>query len=135
MKTKIDIKRAILERNYTIKTFADKLGMTAVNLRENIVKGNPTIKKLEQVADALNCDITDLFYPLEEEVVEHNDSPTAPMGLFTGLSASGDHTSPLPNDDHAIKLPPAQDIMPVTTFCPHCGKRVRVGVVLLPEED
>ena len=27
------------------------------------------------------------------------------------------------------------DIMRAETFCPHCGKKVRVGVVLLPEEE
>lgn len=28
----------------------------------------------------------------------------------------------------------AQAIIQTATFCPHCGKKVRVGVVLLPEE-
>lgn len=144
MRTKIDIKRAILERSYTVKTFAEKLGMTPVNLRENIIKGNPTVKKLEQVAEALGCDITDLFYPLEEETAQQgvdkeevsttsasasNDSPnqTPQADLFSPQS-------PADIDEHIIKAPASQDVMPVTTFCPHCGKKVRVGVVLLPEE-
>ena len=27
-----------------------------------------------------------------------------------------------------------QTAIQTSTFCPHCGKKVRVGVVLLPEE-
>lgn len=29
---------------------------------------------------------------------------------------------------------PANGMIQTSTFCPHCGKKVRVGVVLLPEE-
>ena len=145
----IDIKRALTEHNMTQVQLGEKMGVAPQSLT-SVIKGNPTVKKLEDVAIAIGCDIIDLFFDDTEGIeekkmlngetnlpdpLEQRDSPTAPMGLFTGLSASGDHTSPLPSDDHAIKLPPAQDIMPVTTFCPHCGKRVRVGVVLLPEED
>ena len=110
----LDIKRAIVERNYTVKTFAEKLGMSVVNLRENIIKGNPTIKKLEQVANALNCDVTDLFYSSEDS-------------LTTLDLSSQDSSSP------TIKQPDTNSVIETITFCPHCGNRVRVGVMLLPE--
>ena len=39
MRTKIDVRRAIIERGYKIPAFAEKCGMTPVNLRKNIIKG------------------------------------------------------------------------------------------------
>ena len=48
MRTKIDVRRAIIERGYKIPAFAKKCGMTPVNLRSNIINGNPTVKKLSE---------------------------------------------------------------------------------------
>lgn len=106
MKTKIDIKRAIVERDFTVKTFAEKLGMSAVNLRENIIKGNPTIKKLEQVANALGCDVTELFYPIENTSEQHNDILGEPIA-----------------DTKEYEIP--QDARQVLS-CPNCGTRFLV---------
>lgn len=97
MRTKIDIRRAIKERGYTITSFCQKFDLKTQNIIQNYIKGNPTIKRLEELCEKLDCDITDLFYPI------------------------GD-----PSD--------AQHTINTTAFCPHCGAKVRVGVMLLPEE-
>ena len=106
MKTKIDIKRAIAERNYTVRTFAEKLGMSVVNLRENIIKGNPTIKKLEQVANALDCDVTELFYPIENTSEHHDNILSEPM--------TESKEKEVPQD--------AREVL----CCPNCGTRFLV---------
>lgn len=67
MKTKIDVRRAITERGYTITSFAEKSGMSPQNIIQNIINGNPTIKKLEELCEKLECDITDLFYCVDNE--------------------------------------------------------------------
>ena len=122
MKTKIDIRRAIVERGYKIPAFAEKCGMTPVNLRENIIKGNPTVKKLSEICEVLKCDITDLFYTVEEI-----DAPNANTSVITNPSSE--------TEAHGNKMPVNEKTEIVTTaFCPHCGAKVRVGVVLLPEE-
>ena len=122
MKTKIDVRRAIIERGYKIPAFAEKCGMTPVNLRENIIKGNPTVKKLSEICEVLNCDITDLFYPVEESNASN----------FT-TSAISSHSSEPEVHGNKISGTEKSEIV-TTTFCPHCGAKVRVGVVLLPEE-
>ena len=122
MQTKIDIRRAIIERGYKIPAFAEKCGMTPVNLRENIIKGNPTVKKLSEICEVLNCDITDLFYPVEESNASN----------FTTSAISAHSSEP---EVHGNKISGTEKSEIVTTtFCPHCGAKVRVGVVLLPEE-
>ena len=97
MRTKIDIRRAIKERGYTITSFCQKFDLKTQNIIQNYIKGNPTIKRLEDLCEKLNCDITDLFYP---------------------------------TDDSSE----VQPTINTTAFCPHCGAKVRVGVMLLPEE-
>ena len=122
MQTKIDIRRAIIERGYKIPAFAEKCGMTPVNLRENIIKGNPTVKKLSEICEVLKCDITDLFYP-----VEKSDAPNANTSV---ISCTSSETESLGD-----KMPGNENTEIVTTaFCPHCGAKVRVGVVLLPKD-
>jgi len=120
----LDIKRALAERDMTQAELCKRTGILSQNMR-TITNGNPTLEKLIKVAEGIGCDITDLFYPVEEEVeqelVSQSSDPFSPL-------------SPADIDEHIIKAPASQDVMPVTTFCPHCGKKVRVGVVLLPEE-
>lgn len=119
MRTKIDVRRAIIERGYKIPAFAVKCGMTPVNLRKNIIKGNPTVRKLSEICEVLNCDITDLFYPVEENDMLDvttsviSDPPSEPEGKISETEKTEIVT---------------------TTFCPHCGAKVRVGVLLLPEQ-
>ena len=45
-----------------------------------------------------------------------------------------ENTQVLDNEDHSIRVPDEQPVINTTAFCPHCGAKVRVGVVLLPEE-
>ena len=65
MRTKIDIRRAITERGYTITSFCQKFDLKTQNIIQNYIKGNPTIKRLEDLCEKLECDITDLFYPID----------------------------------------------------------------------
>jgi len=138
----LNIKRALAEHNMTQVQLGEKMGVAPQSLT-SVIKGNPTVKKLEDVAMAIGCDIIDLFFDGKDEPQE--DTSTRSAFKFNGpfmdepideVAQSDLFSSQSPSeiDDHTIKLPPAQDVMPVTTFCPHCGKRVRVGVVLLPEE-
>lgn len=113
MRTKIDVRRAIIERGYKIPAFAKKCGMTPVNLRSNIINGNPTVKKLSEICEVLKCDITDLFYPVEEKDIQN-------------ISTSVVSNSPSESETE-------KDEIATAAFCPHCGARVRVGVVLLTE--
>lgn len=117
MRTKIDIRRAITERGYTITSFCQKFDLKTQNIIQNYIKGNPTIKRLEDLCEKLDCDITDLFYQID------------------GLEATEDNV-PLLNNENEERNKNKKDVQPVvntTAFCPHCGAKVRVGVVLLSE--
>ena len=57
----LDIKRAIKESGFTQREVAERLGITLTSLNQ-IMTGNPTHAKLQQVANAINLDVVDLFF-------------------------------------------------------------------------
>lgn len=134
MRTKIDIRRAIKERGYTITSFCQKFDLKTQNIIQNYIKGNPTIKRLEDFCEKLDCDITDLFYPIDD-----SDDAKKNVLLFNkekeeGKESDSTNTEALDIKNTVVQIPDAEPAVNTTTFCPHCGAKVRVGVVLLPEE-
>ena len=53
-------KEVIKEKGMTIDKAASKMGITKGTLTAAL-RGNPTVSYLTRVADALDCDIRDLF--------------------------------------------------------------------------
>ena len=130
MRTKIDIRRAITERGYTITSFCQKFDLKTQNIIQNYIKGNPTIKRLEDLCEKLECDITDLFYPTGDS----DGAKENVLSLDKEEQEKIEIAQVLGNDEHSLRIPDAQPTINTSTFCPHCGAKVRVGVVLLPEE-
>ena len=65
----LDIKRALADHNITQVQLGEKLGLSPQSLT-SVIKGNPTVKKLEDIAEGIGCDLTDLFYPDPSEEAE-----------------------------------------------------------------
>lgn len=65
----LDIKRALSDHNITQVQLGEKLGLSPQSLT-SVIKGNPTVAKLTQIAEGIGCDITDLFYPDQAEEAE-----------------------------------------------------------------
>ena len=130
MRTKIDIRRAITERGYTITSFCQKFDLKTQNIIQNYIKGNPTIKRLEDLCEKLDCDITNLFYPIGDS----SDAKESVLSFDKEEQEQKENAQVPVNDDHSIRVPDEQPAINTTAFCPHCGAKVRVGVVLLPEE-
>lgn len=147
---KLDIMRAIKSRGFLAKDIAEKLGISVVAMSQRANKDNPTVKSLREVADIIGCDVRDLFYKVDEDgnIIEDEHQQ---QELFSQreeaktLLPSNEPTDQAERTDgnlytardaaeHTIKFLSPQAAVETTTFCPHCGKKVRVGVVLLPEE-
>lgn len=129
---KLDMMRAIKEHGFMAKDIADKLGITTVAMSLRTNAKNPRLDTMVQIAEIIGCDVTDLFYSEEAEEEEN--------GLFTNQES--DHTKDIPSnapvypvhENGLVSENNSQQMTQTSTFCPHCGKKVRVGVVLLPEE-
>lgn len=147
---KLDIKRALREHNMTQVELCKRTGLLTQNMSP-IINGNPTISKLIQIAEGIGCDITDLFYPDPAEEAEKKEIPagTESEGETLNATLRGDLPEGFIERDvnfvqQAAGSEPAyqvhenglvsenqQQMIQTSTFCPHCGKKVRVGVVLL----
>lgn len=152
---KLDIKRALVEHNMSQIELAKKSGIFAPNISAIIKGGNPTVAKLMQIAEGIGCDITDLFYPDPTEEAEKKEVPAGtesegetlnatlrgdlPEGFierdvnFVQQEAGREPSYPV-HSDGLVSENQQQQMIQTSTFCPHCGKKVRVGVVLLPDE-
>ena len=126
MRTKIDVRRAIKERFGTVSAFAAHAGMHTQNVLQNLINGNPSIKKLEKLCEKMGCDVTDLFYPIDETGDENNANEAE-------VVADNKQTNSQMQSEGALGMASMPLMQPNPVFCPHCGKQVRVGVVLLPE--
>ena len=153
---KLDIKRALREHNMTQVELCKKTGLLTQNMSP-IINGNPTISKLFQIAEGIGCDITDLFYPdpaeeaeeaerKKKEMEEEIEKNMKPLGMdvmkqisgmvpdvIGGNTGGGVDWTNVENADNGGEMEQKQMIH-TSTFCPHCGKKVRVGVVLLSGE-
>ena len=150
---KLDIKRALREHNMTQVELCKKTGLLTQNMSP-IINGNPTISKLFQIAEGIGCDITDLFYPDPAEEEEKKDVPAGTENEGETLNATLRGDLPegvICRDVNFVQqeawIEPAyqvhgnglvsenqQQMIQTSTFCPHCGKKVMVGVVLLNVE-
>lgn len=136
---KLDIKRALSEHNMSQVELARRTGVNAPNISAIIKEGNPTIARLTKIAEGIGCDITDLFYPDPSEEAEKKESPAGAENESETLNATLRRDLPegfLCRDVKFVQEAEKkqQQMIQTSTFCPHCGKKVRVGVVLLPEE-
>ena len=150
---KLDIKRALAEHNMSQIELAKKSGIIAPNISSIIKGGNPTVAKLMQIAKGIGCDITDLFYPDPAEEAEKKEVPagTENEGETLDTTIRGDlpegiverdvnfvYRTPIeqayPVHGNGLVSENQQQMIQTSTFCPHCGKKVRVGVVLLSGE-
>lgn len=151
---KLDIKRALTEHNMSQIELAKKSGIIAPNISAIIKGGNPTVAKLMQIAEGIGCDITDLFYPDPAEEAEEKEAPAETENDSETLNATlrgdlpegfilrdvnfvqqaAENAPAYPVHENGLISENQQQMIQTSTFCPHCGKKVRVGVVLLPEE-
>ena len=151
---KLDIKRALSEHNMSQVELARRTGVNAPNISAIIKDGNPTIARLTKIAEGIGCDITDLFYPDPTEEVEKKEVPagTENGGETLDTTIRGDLPEGIierdvnfvqqlagskpayPVHGNGLVSENQQQMIQTSTFCPHCGKKVRVGVVLLSGE-
>ena len=151
---KLDIKRALADHNMSQIDLCQKIGVAQQNMSAIVRSGNPTVAKLTQIAEGIGCDITDLFYPdpaeeaeeaerKKKEMEEEIEKNMKPLGMdvmkqisgmvpdvISGNTGGGVDWTNVENADNGGEMEQKQMIQ-TSTFCPHCGKKVRVGVVLL----
>lgn len=154
----LDVLRYLNEHDITLVKAAEATGVAQQNIKKSI-GNNPKTSTLLALAKGLGVDPRKFFYDLDEnkekenndiqENIEANlllESPditeeeTKEQNGVDDLTQS-DYTEETSNTKEAQQADTEKkdkvvtdNIVNTTTFCPHCGAKVRVGVVLLPEE-
>ena len=152
MNIELDVLRYLNEHDITLVKAAEATGVAQQNIKKSI-GNNPKTSTLLALAKGLGVDPREFFYDLDEEkkkehtnstILDESDSwgasdaaeekKTDTMGQTQEKDSDSTDTEVLGINDTAVQLPDAEPAVNTTTFCPHCGAKVRVGVVLLPEE-
>ena len=142
----LDVLRYLNEHNITLVKAAEATGVAQQNIKKSI-GNNPKASTLLTLANGLGVDPREFFYDLDEketEVTNNNIDDTSSSNDADATIESPEfepntiwYNSPSETNtlinDNTIKVPDEQQLVNTTTFCPRCGAKVRVGVVLLPE--
>lgn len=63
---KLRIKEICKEKGLMMKDLADRINITEVGLSKSL-NGNPTLQRLEEIAEALEVDFLELFIPKDND--------------------------------------------------------------------
>lgn len=75
----MNIKAIIKSKGFTIQEVADKIGVNRVTLSLTL-QGNPTYKKMKEIAEAIDCDVMDFF---KDEAVHQPEKKTQDANTLT----------------------------------------------------
>lgn len=153
----LDVLRYLNEHDITLVKAAEATGVAQQNIKKSI-GNNPKTSTLLALAKGLGVDPREFFYDLDEKKEEENndmqenveetvllesadvtEDETEKQNDVEDSTKSDDteeasNTEEQPADIEEKDKAATDNIINTTTFCPHCGAKVRVGVVLLPEE-
>lgn len=130
-KSEINLRKLMQKLGLGTNAFAEKCGMSSQSMSQFLRNKSLTTNTIYRIAVALDIDPRDMFFPTEvkddlfsnvetnqnEEAAKAADKPAYPV-----------HENGLLSENQQ------QQMIQTSAFCPHCGKKVRVGVILMDEE-
>ena len=115
-KSEVNLRKLMRKMGLGTNAFAEACGMSSQSMAQFLRNKSLTTASIYRIAMALDIDPRDMFFPNDEE------ETTLP-------SLDKEEQEKKENTQENV-----QQTVNTTAFCPHCGAKVRVGVVLLPEE-
>lgn len=136
MNIELDILRYVKEHKIPMVKVAQAAGMTPQNIKKSI-GNNPKGDTITNIANGLGVHPSVFFFDKDEEKETTDDSETkqneeaveAASKTVYPVHENGLGTE---NQQAGIMIP-ASNMMQAETFCPHCGTRVKLGVVMIQE--
>lgn len=115
-KSEVNLRKLMQKLGLGTNAFAEACGMSSQSMAQFLRNKSLTTASIYRMAMALDIDPRDMFFPTDEEETTLS---------FTEEKEEKKENNTQDNTKTSVNT---------TTFCPHCGAKVRVGVVLLPEE-
>ena len=124
MNIELDILRYVKEHKIPMVKVAQAAGMTPQNIKKSI-GNNPKGDTITKIANGLGVHPSVFFYDKDEDKATTGFDEAKQEEQVEGSEpAYLVHRNGLVSENQ-------QQMIQTSTFCPHCGKKVRVGVVLL----
>lgn len=114
-KSEVNLRKLMQKVGLGTNAFAEACGMSSQSMSQFLRNKSLTTASIYRIAMALDIDPRDMFFPTDEE------EATWPFTQKEKVE-KGEKTQE--NTENLINT---------TAFCPHCGAKVRVGVVLMTE--
>lgn len=135
-KSEINLRKLMQKLGLGTNAFAEKCGMSSQSMSQFLRNKSLTTNTIYRIATALDIDPRDMFFPTEakDDLFSNTDKSVnevaakvkpAPLVHENGLVAK--------NQQQGEIMIPASSMMQAETFCPHCGTRVKLGVVMIQE--
>lgn len=136
MNIELDILRYVKEHKIPMVKVAQAAGMTPQNIKKSI-GNNPKGDTITNIANGLGVHPSVFFYDKDEKKGTADDSEAKQNEEATKAAdkpAYPVHENGLITENQQAGLMiPASSMMQAETFCPHCGTRVKLGVVMIQE--
>lgn len=128
-KSEINLRKLMQKLGLGTNAFAEKCGMSSQSMSQFLRNKSLTTNTIYRIAMALDIDPRDMFFPTEEkdDLFSNTDKSE------NEVAAEAKSAYPV-HENGLVAENQQQQMIQTSTFCPHCGKKVRVWVVLLPEE-
>lgn len=130
-KSEVNLRKLMQKMGLGTNAFAEACGMSSQSMAQFLRNKSLTTASIYRIAMALDIDPRDMFFPTDEEETTLSFSNKEKE---EGKESDSTNTEALDIKNTVVQIPDAEPAVNTTTFCPHCGAKVRVGVVLLPEE-
>lgn len=125
-KSEINLRKLMQKLGLGTNAFAEKCGMSSQSMSQFLRNKSLTTNTIYRIAMALDIDPRDMFFPTnEKDDLFSNADKKENEDVAENEPAYPVHENGLVSENQQ------QMMIQTSTFCPHCGKKVRVGVVLL----
>lgn len=117
-KSEVNLRKLMQKMGMGTNAFAAACGVSTQAMAQYLRPGKSiTTATIYNIATALDIDPRDMFFSTDEE-----------ENIFSS-------TETTENEEKEKRKTEGEDaqFINATAFCPHCGAKVRVGVVLMPE--
>lgn len=121
------IKQIMRDKGISVAELAERMGRAQPTISNLLVKQNMTIDTLSNFAEALGVEIADLF-PVKPGYMHYLEIRNQVREI---KSTSLQEDKNLQDTDKRENK--NGNIINTTAFCPNCGTKVKVGVVLMAE--
>ena len=140
---KLNIAAALKQRNITKRSLAQRLNVKEPAVTA-FINGNPTINTLYAIAEALDCEVIDLFFPTEEApALSSEEEAPALLSEEEDPALAPTHdlhppTSPTPTSSSPSNEPPFSAISSpshtptLAISCPHCHRPLFLSFCATP---